>query len=300
MSGRRDDHPGSVSGVSIKVDHAAGAVGPDAGRHPVDRSRPALVAVAHGSRDGRSAATMAALARAVREHAPGLDVRLSFLDFNAPRLPDVLAAVAADGHSQAVVVPLLLGAAYHAKVDVPAAVDAAVHRHPRLRIVTSQVLGSAPVRGPWCSSAAYRARAAQPLLDVAFARLREAGADPDDPGLGIVLAGAGSSDPTANAVVAGLAASRPRTVAAFAAGAGPKVDAALASLRDRGATRFAVAPWFLAPGRLLDRVRTTAQAAAPGVVAAEPLGDHPVVAQVLLECYRAAGAETEECADAVG
>src|SRR5882757_11237984 len=79
-----------------------------------DPDRPVLVAVAHGSRDPRSAATIAALVEQVRVQRPDLDVRLSFLDLSTPRLPDVLAAVAADGYRQAVVVPLLLGNAFHA------------------------------------------------------------------------------------------------------------------------------------------------------------------------------------------
>lgn len=107
-------------------------------------SAPALVAVAHGSRDPRSAATIAALAGEVRRQAPGLDVRVSFLDLSAPRLGDVLDGVAADGHRRAVVVPLLLGNAFHARFDVPGAVAAAAARNPLLRIDTSDVLGTDP------------------------------------------------------------------------------------------------------------------------------------------------------------
>lgn len=235
-------------------------------------SEPVLVAVAHGSRDGRSAATTTALAAAVARLAPGVDVRLSFLDFNAPRLPDVLHAAAADGHTRAVVVPLLLGSAYHARVDVPAAVAAAGRRLPRLQVTVADVLGARPA----------------PLLDAARERLHAAGADPDDPELGVVLAAAGSSRPAANAVVAGLAGRLPRAVAAFAAAAEPTVDAAVTALRAHGARRFAVLPWFLAPGRLLDRVENLARAAEPGVLLAEPLGEHPLVARAVLARYRGA------------
>ena len=101
----------------------------------------ALVAVAHGSRDPRSAATVAALVDEVRRQRPDLDVRLSFLDLSAPSLPEALAAAAADGHRRAVVVPLLLGRAFHARVDLPGEVAEAAHRHPGLDIVTAAVLG---------------------------------------------------------------------------------------------------------------------------------------------------------------
>jgi len=233
-------------------------------------SEPALVAVAHGSRDGRSAATMHRLVRAAAAQAPGLDVRLSFLDFNAPRLPDVLHAVAADGHRRAVVVPLLLGAAYHARVDVPAAVEAATTRLPHLRVTVAPVLGDDPA----------------PLLAAARARLAEAGAAVDDPGTGVVLAAAGSSHERANDVVRGLAAGLPRAVAAFATSAEPGVDDAIARLRALGAQRIVVLPWFLAPGRLLDRVEARALDADPHTTLAAPLGDHPLVAATTLARHR--------------
>ncbi|MGD9985690.1 sirohydrochlorin chelatase [Pseudonocardia sp.] len=233
-------------------------------------SEPALVAVAHGSRDGRSAATMHRLVQAAAAQAPGLDVRLSFLDFNAPRLPDVLHSVAADGHRRAVVVPLLLGAAHHARVDVPAAVEAATTRLPHLRVAVSPVLGDDPA----------------PLLATARARLVEAAGGSGDPHAGVVLAAAGSSHESANDVVRTLTARLPLAVAAFATSAEPTVDDAIGRLRSLGAQRIVVLPWFLAPGRLLDRVEARARAATPDVTVAEPLGDHPLVAATMLARHR--------------
>ena len=112
---------------------------------------PPLVAVAHGSRDPRSAATVAALVAEVRRQRPDLDIRLSFLDLSAPRLADVLCAVHAEGHRRAVVVPLLLGHAFHARVDVPGAVGHAMARHPGLlpdRIVREARAAGAAVSAP--------------------------------------------------------------------------------------------------------------------------------------------------------
>ena len=64
-------------------------------RHP--RLIP-LVAVAHGSRDPRAAATVTGLlsavtARASRRGLPALDVRAAFLEHCAPSLPQVLGSV---------------------------------------------------------------------------------------------------------------------------------------------------------------------------------------------------------------
>lgn len=229
---------------------------------------PVLVVVAHGSRDPRSAATIGALTDATRALAPELDVRPAFLDLNLPRLPEVLAAV---GSGETVVVPLLLGSAYHARVDVPAAVNAAAGRHPNLRVSVADVLGPDPL-----------------LIGAAQRRLAEQGCAPGNPGLGIVLAAAGSGRAGANDVVHRIAAGWPLAVAAFATAAEPDVTAAIADLRRRGARRIAVVPWFLAPGRLLDRVQDGARAADPDVVLAEPLGADPAVTQVLLNRYTAA------------
>src|SRR5262249_55391738 len=108
-----------------------------------DQDQPALVTVAHGSQDPRSAVTISGLVDEVRRQRPDLDVRLCFLHPSAPRLPDVLAAVAAE-HRHAVVVPLLLGNAFHARVDLPGVVGRAARRHPWLRLTIAGVLGGDP------------------------------------------------------------------------------------------------------------------------------------------------------------
>jgi sirohydrochlorin ferrochelatase len=235
---------------------------------------PALVAVAHGSRDPRSAATVAALVDEVRRQRPGLDVRLSFLDLSAPRLPDVLDAVAADGHRRAVVVPLLLGHAFHARVDVPGAVTQAASRLPGLDITTSPVLGGH--RG---------------LSTAALRRLAAVCGPLHDPGLGVVLAAIGSSHAPANAAVADLVAGWARRfgwhggTAAFATTVAPTVPDAVAALRADGARRVAVAQWILAPGLLPDRIERDAAAAGAPVAAA--LGADPDVARAVLARYDA-------------
>jgi len=233
---------------------------------------PTLIAVAHGSRDPRSAATMAQLVDVVRVLAPELDVALSFLDLTDPPLVDVLERVHADGQHEAVVVPLLLGRAYHAEVDIPAAVAHVHERHPELRVQVAQVLGADPR-----------------IVRIALRRLTEGGADLADPDLGVVVTGVGSSRTAANdavhAVAAGLAL--PYAAAAFATAA-PTVSQAARALRRRGARALAVGSWFLAPGLLPDQVRREAARVAPGSVVAAAIGAHPDLAAVVLDRYSAA------------
>jgi sirohydrochlorin ferrochelatase len=235
---------------------------------------PPLVAVAHGSRDPRSAATIEALLDVLRAQAPELDVRTAFLDLSTPRLGEVLAALHGEGHREVVVTPLLLGSAYHARVDIPGAVHKAVRRLPRLDVRVSDVLGPDPL-----------------LESAALRRLTESGADPADRGLGVVLAAAGSSHHPANAAVHRVTRTWLRqtrwasATAAFAAAAHPDVPAAIASLRARGARRIAIGTWFLAPGLLPDRVIA---ATGPAALVAAPLGDAPEVAEVIHARYREA------------
>jgi sirohydrochlorin ferrochelatase len=145
-------------------------------------SAPPLVAVAHGSRDPRSAAAVAALLDQVRSTAGDVDVRGAFLDLSVPLLTDVLTEVYTEGHRDAVVVPLLLGSAFHARVDLPGLIDDAMTRLPGLRVSVTDVLGPDPA-----------------LEEVALRRVREAGVEPDDPDIGVVLTAVGSSHPPANA-----------------------------------------------------------------------------------------------------
>lgn len=234
---------------------------------------PALLVVAHGSRDPRSAATVRDLVGVLRGKAPELDVRESFLDLSSPRTDEALLRLHDEGHRHVVAVPLLLGSAYHARVDLPAIVADVTARSPHLRVTVASVLGPDPA-----------------LQAVALDRVTEAGAAPDDPELGLVLAAVGSSHASANAVVGELAREWQERHAclvtpAFASATRPDVRSALVALRARGARRFAVASWFLAPGLLPDRVARLANEAEPGVLIAAPLGADTRVADVVLRRY---------------
>jgi sirohydrochlorin ferrochelatase len=243
-----------------------------------------LVAVAHGSRDPRAAATVAELLAVVRARAPhrglpGLDVRAAFLDHCAPSLPQVLGSLPADAGGTAAVVPLLLTAAFHSKADIPARLAAAAAALPALNVVRAGTLGP------------------HALLPAALERrLREAGV-PADAGAraatSVVLAAAGSSDPAANATVADLAARWARergwraVVPAYASAAGPRPADAVRALRAAGAARVVVATYLLAPGYFADKVRDDALDAGAAAVSGV-LGAAPEVADIVLDRYLAA------------
>ncbi|GHD16476.1 sirohydrochlorin chelatase [Nocardiopsis kunsanensis] len=238
-------------------------------------STPTLLAVAHGSRDPRSPRAVAALFDRVRSLRPALDVRVSYLEHVSPSTGDALAALDAEGGREAVVLPALLTAAFHSKVDLPGVLNGAGERGLGTRVHYAHTLGPHPL-----------------LLEAVERRLSEAGASPC-PGTALVLASAGSSDPEANATIAAtareLAARGPwrEVVPAFASAASPSPGEAVAAVRGRGADRVAVAGYLLAPGFFSDRVRQQAIGAGASVVA-DALGDVPELARVVLDRYDAA------------
>ena len=240
---------------------------------------PALVALAHGSRDPRSARTIKALVDEVRGMRPDLRVDPAFLELAKPSFPTVVDRLVKAGYDEIVVVPLLLTEAYHAKVDVPQAVAEATARHPRLEIRATHVLGLESV---FLEVLDRRLRAA--LRD---ARVRELDA--------LVLAAAGSSDRLANQAVARLArlwGSKHRlpTVAAYASAAPPTTGEAVRQFRAEGRRHIAVGSLFLAPGFLPDRAAELALEAG-AVAVSEPLGADPEVARTILARYAVGAVE---------
>jgi sirohydrochlorin ferrochelatase len=227
------------------------------------------VLVAHGSRDPRAARSTWALTRAVRRRS-GDPVDAAFLDFSTPRLADALAV-------PAVVVPLLLTAAYHGRVDVPAEIARAVSAGADVRL--AEVLG--PVAGP------VPDRAALELMVAALVRrLSEAGWSAGSGADGLVLAAAGSREPSAWETVESVAEALSAALGlpcrvGYASGTGPGTGASVAALAAHGARRIAVAGYFLAPGRLYDRAVEQALAAGAAVAAA-PLGDAPEIVDLVL------------------
>jgi len=263
----------------------SGAITPEiANIYDRPASPPPLIAVAHGSRDPEAAATISDLLTRVRAQAParglaGLDVKAAFLDHAAPSLREVLSAVAESGGACAVV-PLLLTAAYHSKIDIPAHIAAAAPALPGLNVRYADTLGPSPL----LLSALDRRLAEADLSTVAGAARSSTS---------VVLAAAGSSDHAANATIAALAARWQRdggwraVVPAYASAAGgPSPAEAVRALRPAGGP-VVVATYLLAPGYFADKIRREATEAGAHVVS-DALGAAPEVADVILERYAAA------------
>lgn len=224
-----------------------------------------LVLTAHGSADPRSAASAHDVAATVRRMRRGIDVRVAFCEQNSPNVRDVLRAAPCN----AVVVPLLLADAYHARVDIPALIAESGSAAQQ-----ADVLGED-----------------DRLVAVLRQRLTHAGVSRLDPEVGVLVTAVGSSRADANARTSSVADhlvhhTQWTATTAFATGPRPTLAEAADTLRARGATRLVIAPWFLAHGRITDRIADFART--QGIPMAQPLGPHRLVADTVLDRFDAA------------
>lgn len=223
--------------------------------------RPVLVVCAHGTRDPAGRAAVADCVAAVTARLPDVDVREAYVDVHGPEVADVVAAIppAPDGALAGVVVPLLLAAGYHVRVDLAQAVA------DRPDVVVTPALGPD-----------------DRLVDVLVDRVSRGVEDADV----VVLAPAGSSDEQAQeasretARRLALRIGRPVRVG-YAAGPRPPVGCAVARARIEVGERVVVASYLLAPGFFQRRVEKAGSASGP------LLPDDRVV-DVVVERYRAA------------
>jgi sirohydrochlorin ferrochelatase len=208
--------------------------------------RRTLLAVAHGTRSAAGQRQIRDLVATVARRRPDLDVRLSYVDVQQPRIGSVMPA----GGDAVVVVPLLLSAGPHVRVDIANAVRGT-------GIPVAAPLGPDDV-----------------LLECLIRRTPAADA--------VVLAAAGSADPGWRASVAATAARIPGGAhVAYASGRGPQVADVVARLRRTGHRRVAIAAYLLADGLFY---RTLHRAGADAVT--PPLALDPAVADLVLRRFQ--------------
>jgi sirohydrochlorin cobaltochelatase len=103
-----------------------------------------LILFAHGARDPRWSAPFEAIAAAVRERSPALEVRLAYLELMTPDIAEAADALAAQGVTQIDVMPLFLGSGGHLRRDLPPLVEAITACHPDVTIRLHGAAGEAP------------------------------------------------------------------------------------------------------------------------------------------------------------
>jgi sirohydrochlorin cobaltochelatase len=182
----------------------------------------------------------------VADRLPDVAVELAFLELSQPDIGRGIEELAARGVEEAVVVPLLLFAAGHAQVDIPAQLDAAAHRHPDMKLTVAGALGCHPQ-----------------LLDLSAQRFRESFAHRNVEGysLRLILVGRGGSEASAIAemhryarLLAGRAGIDGYDVA-FMAVAEPGIGRLLESREPVASEWIVVQPHLLFQGDVLRELR---------------------------------------------
>lgn len=229
-----------------------------------------LIACSHGTRSPSGRSAIAALLDQVRALVPDVRVEEAFVDVQQPEIADVVEReLRRSPDASAVVVPVLLSAGYHTRVDIARAVEP--HRG---RAVATPALGPHDL-----------------LALVLESRLAPTVASGGD---AVILAAAGSSDPAAAIAVEEMARLLERCIlgpvsVAFAAGAEPRIPDAIAAARAAGAHRVIAASYVLAPGHFHDVIgRSGAD------VVTAPLAPDIRIAALIVERYRAAASQLTE------
>ncbi|HEX2290809.1 MAG TPA: CbiX/SirB N-terminal domain-containing protein [Pseudonocardiaceae bacterium] len=241
-----------------------------------------MLVVGHGSRDADGVDEFWALAKTIRAVSGDLMTGFGFIELASPTVDEAIDELVACGATEIVSVPLVLLSAGHLKNDGPAALARARTRHPGVHFTLARDLGIEPN-----------------VLEVVADRIRDAAGDADPEKLGVALIGRGSSDPDACADLwkvsrlladgRGLGTVEP----GFVSVAMPSVLEALERLRLLGAGIAVVAPFFLFPGVLRDRIYAEAAQWAQDhpdveVRGAGHLGPDSRLARLVLQRYREA------------
>ncbi|MGQ0711238.1 MAG: sirohydrochlorin chelatase [Rhodoferax sp.] len=209
-----------------------------------------LLIVGHGSREAAGNDEIQAFATQWRQQHPHWRIEVCFIEFSEFTLARGLDA-AAQGAQRVLVLPLILNAAGHAKMDIPEAIEAARVRHPGVDYRYAPQLG-----------------AGEELLAVARRRLQSAmqALDMPDPRTtGVVLLGRGSSDAYANGEMAKMArwlleeGDHELVDLAFTGIAHPRLERVVQRQSLLGMTQIVVLVYYLFNGTLVERIARQVQ-----------------------------------------
>ena len=217
-----------------------------------------VVLLGHGSPDPRSSAGLRTLCGLVSARLPRRRLQVAFLDHQRPTLDMAVDRLASMGCQGAVVVPMFLSNAFHARTDVPLAA-AAAQASTGVRLLTTPPLGT-------------------------DARLLDALDRHVSGGRPVVLATAGTSDAAAQADLDALALTwslvrDTEVMVAYASQSRPSIAEAIEALRGRTGQEPDIASFMLFDGVLADRIRE----AAAGLICSPVLGAEPELVDLVVE-----------------
>ena len=206
-----------------------------------------LLLAGHGSRNAEGNREIEKFAKEWRERHPGWRIEVCFIEHADVLLNDGLDR-AAQGAQRVVLVPFILNAAGHVKMELPAAVDAARSRHPQVEFVVTRHLGMG--------------REILVVLQGQLDRLMKALAVPDPQTTGVILLGRGSSDAGANGELARMARwifednDHELVDLAFTGVTWPRIEVVVQRQVKLGMTQICIVPVYLFTGVLIERIKS--------------------------------------------
>ena len=204
-----------------------------------------ILLVGHGSREESGNEEIREFVAQWRARQPGWRIEVCFIEFAPPSLHDGLIA-AAQGARRVLVLPLILNAAGHVKMEIPEAIEHAREHCP----------GTEFLYGPHLT-------ACDPILAILKRRLRRAmnALDmPDPTTTGVIVLGRGSSDRAANGDMAKMArwlqeaGDHELVDLAFTGITFPRLERVVQRQALIGMRQIVVLPYYLYTGTLMQRI----------------------------------------------
>ena len=205
-----------------------------------------ILLVGHGSRNREGNDEIERFADLWRARHPGWRIAVCFIE-HAEILLDAGLDRAAEGARRVCIVPFILNAAGHVKMELPAALNRARARHPQVDFVLARHLGMGRDVG-----AVLQAR-----LDGLMREL----AVPDPQTTGVVLLGRGSSDAGANGELAKMTRwiyednDHELVDLAFTGVTWPRLESVVQRQVKLGMTQICIVPVYLFTGVLIERIK---------------------------------------------
>lgn len=205
-----------------------------------------LLLVGHGSRNRDGNKEILHFAAQWRERHPDWRIEVCFIEHAEVLLDDGLDR-AAKNSRQVVVIPFILNAAGHVKMELPAALEAARLRHPGIDFAVTRHLGMG--------------REILAVLQGQLDRLMKVLDMPDPQTTGVILLGRGSSDAGANGELAKMvrwvfeANDHELVDLAFTSITWPRLETVVQRQVRLGMTQICVVPVYLFTGVLIERIK---------------------------------------------
>jgi len=205
-----------------------------------------ILLVGHGSRDIGGNHEIEAFAKIWREKNPQWHIEICFIEFADVLLDKGLDNAAQDAE-RVIVVPLILNAAGHVKMEIPHFIDDARQRNPNVDYIYARHLG-----------------ANESILKILQRNLRKvmlAMDAPDPKNTGVILLGRGSSDHVANGEIAKMSrwlfegSGHQLVDIAFTGITDPRIETQVQRQVQQGMTQIAILPYYLFTGTLITRIK---------------------------------------------